>query len=345
MSRILAAFLVLGLLFPARPAFAFGDEGHQLVGTIADRLLTDSARQNVTRILALTPTSRSNLRTAATWADCVRSVQKQGNTFKYAPEEKYKEPCASTFPGDEVARMERYVRENWDKCSYQNHSRCHEGYHFVNLPLQASGYTASAVGVADYNIVNALNAAVSKLRGQSVPALFNIVDEKEAIFLIAHFVGDIHQPLHVGSVYLDPQGKIVNPTAASAMNTSTFGGNVIGSSFTNLHSQWDSVPESFLRAESVNKMTEKARKLLQSDGKLADLAVLPSKWAADTLKIASSRAFIGIKFIDNPKTDKTGWLATYDDQSAYLKNQAIIQEEQIIKAGAHLAQILNTIWP
>lgn len=31
--------------------------------------------------------------------------------------------------------------------------------------------------------------------------------------LIAHFVGDLHQPLHVGAVYLHANGVVVDPDA------------------------------------------------------------------------------------------------------------------------------------
>ena len=32
-----------------------------------------------------------------------------------------------------------------------------------------------------------------------------------AVILLAHYVGDIHQPLHVGAVYFDTQGRVADP--------------------------------------------------------------------------------------------------------------------------------------
>ena len=35
---------------------------------------------------------------------------------------------------------------------------------------------------------------------------------REALRLLAHYVGDIHQPLHVAAVYLDREGRVVDPS-------------------------------------------------------------------------------------------------------------------------------------
>ena len=54
------------------------------------------------------------------------------------------------------------------------------------------------------NKISAINAAIRVLQDRpKATAPLSITDKKEALFLLAHFVGDIHQPLHVGAVYLD----------------------------------------------------------------------------------------------------------------------------------------------
>ncbi|WP_409362753.1 S1/P1 nuclease [Bradyrhizobium sp. CIR18] len=37
-------------------------------------------------------------------------------------------------------------------------------------------------------------------------------DKKEALFVLSHLVGDLHQPLHVGAVYLDSAGHVSTRT-------------------------------------------------------------------------------------------------------------------------------------
>lgn len=75
-ARKLVAAAVM-LMASIGHAFAWGADGHQVVGSIADQLLSARARSEVNRILGF------ELRVAAPWADCVRSVVKNADgTFK-----------------------------------------------------------------------------------------------------------------------------------------------------------------------------------------------------------------------------------------------------------------------
>jgi hypothetical protein len=70
---------------------------------------------------------------------------------------------------------------------------------------------------------------------------------REALLLLTHYVGDIHQPLHVGAIYLDKSGKPVNPDSGQFdPATETRGGNEItlSSGHANLHATWDQIPAS-----------------------------------------------------------------------------------------------------
>ena len=58
------------------PALAWGPEGHQVVGSIADQLLNDHAKQQVAKILG------TELRVASTWPDCARSVGETSTSLK-----------------------------------------------------------------------------------------------------------------------------------------------------------------------------------------------------------------------------------------------------------------------
>ena len=37
------------------------------------------------------------------------------------------------------------------------------------------------------------------------------ITKSVALILLAHYVADIHQPLHVGAEYFDEQGRVVDP--------------------------------------------------------------------------------------------------------------------------------------
>jgi hypothetical protein len=46
-------------------------------------------------------------------------------------------------------------------------------------------------------------ATTQVLKGGAAPAPFSLKDQREALLLLTHYVGDLHQPLHVGAIYLD----------------------------------------------------------------------------------------------------------------------------------------------
>jgi S1/P1 Nuclease len=179
------------------------------------------------------------------------------------------------------------------------------------------------------------------LRGQTVPPPFSIKDKKEALMLLVHFVGDLHQPLHVGSIYLDGDGKQVDPDIAHRVDPATFtvGGNAIQDQNVNLHSDWDDIPFDLGDAWTRELMTA-ARGVPKSEGTVDDW---PASWASDSIQIAR-QSFAGLHF-DKPDPTKAKWNLTYEDRTSYLLMADLIKRRQLAKAGAHLAEILNKIWP
>jgi hypothetical protein len=59
-----------------------------------------------------------------------------------------------------------------------------------------------------------------------------------AVVLLAHYIGDLHQPLHVGALYLNKQGEARYP-GRFPDTLSDMGGNLIDFGATNLHAYWD----------------------------------------------------------------------------------------------------------
>src|SRR5205823_5302485 len=78
-----------------------------------------------------------------------------------------------------------------------------------------------------------------ELRGDEPETNARKITRPVALVLLAHYVGDIHQPLHVGAAYFDSNGKLIDPnTDDSAMEDK--GGNAISFGGTTLHGYWDS---------------------------------------------------------------------------------------------------------
>jgi hypothetical protein len=226
-AGVLAKFLAGAFLtLCSTSAFAWDAAGHQVAGAIADQLLGTNAKQQVAQILGY------DLKTAGPWLDCVKSVAKQDDAghFSYQVDPQYEEPCKPF--ANEHPRMEDYVKRNWFDCRYpaQGTDRgCHNTYHFDDVAVQRDRFDKNFQGTNDHDIVAAINAAIAVLRDRPAPPPFSIADKKEALFLLAHLLGDLHQPLHVAAVYLDRNGTPVDPDANHTIDpgTDTAGGNNI----------------------------------------------------------------------------------------------------------------------
>ena len=157
--------------------------------------------------------------------------------------------------------------------------------------------------------------------------------------MLAHFLGDLHQPLHVGAVYLDEHGRLVDPDAAHQIDpaTETQGGNLIHDQHSVFHAEWDAIPADLGEA-ATPELLSAAKSLAPSQGNGEDW---PAAWASDTVMVAHD-AFAGTKF---RQTSSEHWSVTFDDRSAYLSSQDKIKRHQLAKAGARLAELLTSIWP
>ena len=324
----LALALMANLAQP-RAAHAWGAEGHQVIGSIADQLLNEHAKQEVARNLG------TELRVASTWPDCARSVQNSNGTFRYVVNPQFEPPCTSF----DKARLVDYVSRNWSNCTYEDKpTNCHKAFHFADVAIQHDDYERTFVGTNDHDVVSAINAAIFVLQDRPAPAPFSIKDKKEALFLLTHFVGDIHQPLHVGAVYLDAVGGSVNPDVGTFnVNTATAGGNSISEAHSNLHTDWDAIPRR-LGNSADRAMVAKARAVPHTIGALDGWA---ATWASETVK-AAQKAFKGLRFMG---TGAHKWSVAFDDPRAYVRTENQLKEDQLPKAGARLAELLNAIWP
>lgn len=366
MRRILLALIVLCSVLSLRtsPTLAWGYQGHEVVGAIADALIADNpnASKQVHDILngplptedeikqqkALHVWRELSLKQAGPWADCVKAVtHHDGDRFKYEldpnhPE--YETPCIPFNSALERARMEDYVKRNFSgpDCSYRPagfEQGCHNTYHFDDIAVQRSAFDRGDLGTSNHDVVAAIDAAIAVLMDKPAPPPFSIRDKKEALLLLTHFVGDLHQPLHVAAVYLDGQGTPVDPDAVHAIDpaTETAGGNTIQDQNVNLHGEWDDIPGDIGRSVT-RELLARAQAEPASTAPIDDWA---AQWATDTIQVAHD-AFQGLTF--GPKADGR-WTVTFADHAAYLQRMDETKRQQLAKAGARLAQILNTIWP
>lgn len=201
-SKLLACLLASSVaagLTPV-PAWAWGPDGHQTVGAIADRLLVGSTAAKFARDIL----GGLSLRNAALWADCAKGLSSaDGVNFVYSVAvgfdggRRFPE-CAQFENPEEEARQIAFVMNNWKQCG-KAHDRefCHNQYHYTDVSDLRDHYAETLLGTQPHDIVHAISAAIAVLRGQPAPAPFQISGRREALLLLSHYIGDIHQPLHV----------------------------------------------------------------------------------------------------------------------------------------------------
>lgn len=120
----------------------------------------------------------------------------------------------------------------------------HQTWHYVNLPLESGGYEQAAqLGYTrDDDVVQSIRKCIRVLRGES-----DRFSDVNALRLVGHFVGDLHQPLHVAcgfydrstnppTLLFDPQ-EIVDRDLMGAHDRG--GGDVTLPSSGKMHGFWD----------------------------------------------------------------------------------------------------------
>jgi hypothetical protein len=181
----LACVLALTGAFVSANAFAWGNDGHRAVGAIADKLIKGTnAEKHVKELLQ----PGESLESVANWPDCVK-----GN-----------------YCGPQTPEMVEYVNANPK----------HSEYHYTDVPFQLDHYHDHDVGTAEDDIVQTLKQAIAVLQGKDTPATNpHKFTRRQALILITHMTGDIHQPLHVGAAYVGKDGKFVIPKKQGDIDT------------------------------------------------------------------------------------------------------------------------------
>jgi len=337
MSYLRRAGGVILLCLLSVQALAWGARGHQSIGAIADAMIAGSNAETRVRAL-LGPWSLS---TAAVWADCAKGVVRRSDGYVYAPDRHYPECAAFETPAAE-AEMADYVSRNDLGCHPgPGDESCHRQYHYSDIAWQRGAYRSDLTGASDHDVVAATTAAIGVLRGAAAPAPLDIASAREALLLLSHLVGDLHQPLHVGAVYLDADGGVVDPDRdGDDPATHTRGGNDIRVGSRSLHAMWDAVPERFGPGRVSQTLLPLAWQVGLTDGDVTDW---PRAWADESVA-AAAQAFAGFRY--GPRVDDgraAYWPASLPDGYAHAHEQS--EQLRLARAGARLAQLLQALWP
>ena len=339
-SCVIAALAGLVSAVACGPTMAWGPGGHQAVGALAQKLIAGThAGQEARRLLG-----GMNLAQVSVWADCAKGVSEQ--TLRYESAGRYEECRVFENQPGGTDRMVDFVRRNLANCEiHPGEEKCHRRYHYTDVSVKQSQYRAGLAGTRDDDVVAAIVAAVRVLKepAANTPSCAHpneplcFASKAEALMVLVHYVGDLHQPLHVGAIYLDSQGRAVNPDQDGLdPATSTRGGNKLVTQSSNLHKIWDSVPQRLTATQVDAAWVEKARAVPRTAGNPEGW---PAEWASDSLGEAK-RAFDGVTF-----HSKSHGLWPIELPADYTSRIVTAKETQLTAGGAHLAQLLQDIWP
>jgi hypothetical protein len=308
----LASALVLGALATSHLR-AFGDEGHRVVGLVAETHLQGSrALSEIRKILR----PQETLADAAVWPDTIKAPRyEDGDTGLF----RLKHPAQDT-------------------------------YHYTNQPFQAERYDPTAPGNRPTDILQMTRECIRVLEGAS--ATFT---RREAVRMLAHLVGDMHQPLHIGNSFVTAAGplRFVAPEGPTGWR-STMGGNALvygPQDRFNLHSYWDShIVNLAMRNDDVPAYAARLIAELPVAPEWRDTGDpdrWPERWVNEGLAHVRE-AHRDIRLVAYLGPDESGWTPHrwrieqpqgYDDRS---RSRVRIQ---LAKGGYRLAAVLKAIWP
>jgi hypothetical protein len=266
---------------------AWGPTGHRVVAEIAQRHLTPVARQHIARLLR-----GYSLAEVANWADELRSDPQF---------DKYKKLHFATVPEG----IKSYRDAKPDPCG--------------DL-VTAIGALSAFLKTGSRDDLFAVKALTDKSDGTGKnacnPRKTEPISPDTALRLLVHFMGDLHQPLHVGGT--DLGGNLVNVSWMKHWQT-------------NLHSTWDDEMVDFERLDYL----EYAGFLDHaSDAEVARLQTGDTiAWADEDVAMRPA-----LYIFPDDKPPVTGpHLISY----GYTGAERDRMRQQLLKGGLRLAGLLN----
>ncbi len=351
----------------ASPLCAYGPEGHQIVGAIADDLLANKpAGAQITALLDGLTLSRASI-----IPDEIKAWDKKG------PDDENAFPHYRDHP-----KIDQQLRDFW-RANPPNPDPAsgipsHHWFHYTDVPVvPPQKYADGKAGRTKWDIVHMIPYCVKVLRGEIPENNERKITKPVAVILLAHYLGDIHQPLHVGADYFDQGGQEADPDKTTTLEDE--GGNSVrlhlsddapphrGVRYKKLHGFWDmdsvitllppldpALPKAEQKNQTADAIQRIAREMAQTEPKNwrlpADVALnkYAEVWADEILPIAR-QAHERLQFTAvHPEDDQGKTVAAGDatekpeaDHLLYRQWAAKVVREELHKAGWRLADLLE----
>ena len=302
--------------------FAWGAEGHRVIGALAQELISPETQVKVQQLLK--ECGDRDLASASTWADEVRQ-----NPHLDRPRPQDAEIFNRQFP---------------DNASW----------HFVNLPLGTTSFEEAARFIHGKNdIIDAIERCIAVL--EAAESISGEPSRTEAFRLLVHLVGDIHQPLHCGTGFYrisdtEPPVLVTNPEEAVGLPNDRGGNDLFYGPKEELHALWDfglvgDIADTF-DFQSLESLLKEEYLRLSWPVTAGDYHRWAETWALESVKIACA-AYTGIRFnsVETMGDPNSLWISI-TLPADYEKKNTSVAAQQLTKAAVRLAQLLDRIrWP
>jgi hypothetical protein len=192
-----AVFLTLQCSITAQ---AYGPLGHEIVGAIADEKLVNTPAAAKIRALL----DGLTLEKAAVIADEIKGWDQKGvddpRSFHYSAHRNIDK------------QLRDFWRANPPTSGVNPGAPSHHWFHYTDVPVvPAQRYGDGYAGRSKWDIVHMIPFCIQVLQWRVPEQNERGITKPVALILLAHYVADIHQPLHVGAEYFDQQGRVDDP--------------------------------------------------------------------------------------------------------------------------------------
>lgn len=361
-----AAFFIVFAL--TQSLCAYGPTGHEIVGGIADELLANKPVRAAVRVL----TDGITLEKASMIADEIKGWDKKG----------LDDPSAFHYSAHPM--IDNQLRDFW-RANQPTHDPnspmpSHHWFHYTDVPvIRLEKYADGKVGRRKWDIVHMIPYCISVLEGEMPEPNERKITKPIAVILLAHYVGDIHQPLHVGAQYFDKFGRAIDPDRSQPYLADE-GGNTFalhlrdeppprrGVHTKKFHGFWDfdavdallpQLPKTISRYERQKQIDAAKRELIHELATQEpkgwrmpprlDIKAYAENWADEILPIARE-AHERLKFSNVKPLQEEGGRIVASGQArekpsadglAYREWAKAIAREELHKAGWRLADLLE----
>ncbi|HEX5889073.1 MAG TPA: S1/P1 nuclease [Pyrinomonadaceae bacterium] len=335
--------LLLSICLFSTHALAYGPRGHKLVGSIADKRLAKNrpVAKKVRKLL-----DGLTLEQVATLPDNIKGW----------------DDCRGTGNDDPVTsrpRINEELRAFWqaNKCGKKP---SHDVFHYTDVPVTGGeNYADGTIGRDEFDVVKMIPFCIGVLRGEIPETNDRAITKAVAVILLTHYIGDIHQPLHVGAEFFNADGDAFHPSEGNKFFGDQGGNKLILFTFMDgtlksagkLHSYWDgqTVKNAFGETDALDPNSAKRLARLKPAGWELDggIETWATQMADEILPVArEARTRLEYENVLIPSSGheiKSGDAKERrsDDGEFYAVWAAKVVKKEVHKGGWRLAAVLE----